>query len=160
VRLVPGKPEFTLEHSLKNTGHRAIDDQVYNHNFLFLDRQAPGPGVVITVPFQIHTPNPPDKKFAEVRGNQIVYNKTLEGEERVAMAVQGFGATAKDYDFRVEYRKAGAGVRVTGDRPLASEALWSIRAPLAVEPYITVSAAPGAEFTWKMTYEYYTLPKQ
>lgn len=158
LRLARGKPELTIEHSLKNTGRRAIEDQVYDHNFLFLDGQAPGPGVAITVPFQITTSRPPDKNFAEVRGNQIVYLKTLEGEERVAMPLEGFGGTAKDYDIRVENRKTGAGMRVTGDRPLASEALWSIRAPLAMEPYIALNVAPGAEFTWKYTYEYYTLP--
>lgn len=30
---------------------------------------------------------------------------------------------------------------------------------LAVEPYIPIDAQPGAEFTWKDTLEYYTLPR-
>jgi hypothetical protein len=29
---------------------------------------------------------------------------------------------------------------------------------LAVEPYITMTIAPGAQFSWKITYDYYTLP--
>jgi hypothetical protein len=157
VRLSPGKPELTIEHSLKNTGRRAIESRVYNHNFLFLDGQPPGPGVVITVPFQIQTARPPNKNLAEVRGNQIEYVKPFEGEDLAAMPVAGFGSTAKDYDIRVENRRAGAGVRVFGDRPLASEALWSIRTALAMEPFTALNIAPGSEFTWKLTYEYYTV---
>jgi hypothetical protein len=159
VRLTPGKPQLTIEHSLRNTGKRAIENRVYNHNFLFIDRQPPGPGVSITVPFQIKTDRPPDAKLAEVRGNQIVYVKALQDRDRATTPIQGFGDSAKDYDVRVESQKAGAGVRVTGDRPLASESLWSIRAPLAVEPFTALNIAPGSEFTWKLTYDYYTLPR-
>ena len=42
--------------------------------------------------------------------------------------IQGFGAEAKDYDIRIENRSLGAGVRITGDRPLSRVALWAIRA--------------------------------
>ena len=75
VRLTAGKPEMVLEHSLKNTGTHAIQTSVYNHNFLVLDKQPPGPDFVITVPFPIQTKQPPNKKLAEIRGNQIVYLK-------------------------------------------------------------------------------------
>jgi hypothetical protein len=155
VRLTPGKPELAIEHSLKNTGQRPLKGSVYNHNFLFLDHQAPGPEVVITVPFQIVTERAATTGIAEVRGNQIVYLKMLEGEDRVHTVFSGFGNTAKDYDFRVENRKTGSGMRVTGDRPLVREALWSIRAVLSMEPFIAIDVAPGAEFTWKLVYEYY-----
>jgi hypothetical protein len=100
----------------------------------------------------------PDEKLGEVRSNQILYRKTLENEDRMSTTVSGFGATAKDYDIRVENRKVGAGVRITGDRPLSNLSLWSIRTVLAIEPYITMTIAPGAEFSWKITYDYYTLP--
>ena len=58
VRLTPGKPEMALQHSLKNTGQRAIHTTVYNHNFLTLDGQAPGPGLTIEVPFAIQSSKP------------------------------------------------------------------------------------------------------
>ena len=50
------------------------------------------------------------------------------------------------------------GVHITGDRPLSNVGYWSIKTVLAVEPYITMSIAPGSEFTWNIKYEYYTLP--
>jgi hypothetical protein len=54
----------------------------------------------------------------------------------------------------------GAGLKITGDRPLSMTVFWSIRTVLAVEPYIAIDVQPGAEFSWKDMYEYYTLPSQ
>ncbi len=156
VRLVNGKPEMVLEHSLRNTGTRAIRTNVCNHNFLVLDGQAPGPGLVITVPFQIQTRRPPNKELAEIRGNQIVYLKTLENQELVTAPLLGFSASPEDNEIRIENRKLGAGMRITGDRPLTSESLWSIRTVIAMEPFVSVTVEPAKEFSWKSTYNYYT----
>jgi len=146
-----------LQHSLKNTGARAIRTRVYNHNFLVLDGHPPGPGLIITVPFPIQTPRPTDKKLAEIRGNQIVYLKALENEEIASTSLRGFSDSPKDNDIRIENEKLGAGMRITGDRPLLSEALWSIRAVMAMEPFVSVTIEPSQEFTWTSTYSYYTL---
>jgi len=67
VRLVKGKPEMVLEHSLKNAGSHAIRTSVYNHNFLVLDKLPPGPGFVITVPFRIQTRRLPTKSLRDSR---------------------------------------------------------------------------------------------
>ena len=55
-----------------------------------------------------------------------------------------------------ENKKVGAGVRVTGNRPLIDDLLWSIRTVLSAEAYIAVDIQPGDEFTWKNMFEYYT----
>jgi len=158
VRLAKGKPEMTLEHSLKNTGRRAILGTVYNHNFLVLDKQPPGPDFIIRVPFPIRTTRPPNKELAEIRGNQIVYLKTLEGKDTVSVAIEGFTDSLRDTEIAIENTKVGAGMKITADRPLVREPLWSIRTVLAMEPYIATDIQPGSEFTWKNIYEYYTLP--
>jgi hypothetical protein len=49
-------------------------------------------------------------------------------------------------------------MRITGDRPLIRDLLWSVRTVLAIEPYIAIHIEPGSEFTWKNTIEYYTIP--
>jgi hypothetical protein len=157
VRLVNGRPEMVLEHSLTNTGTRAIRTSVYNHNFLVLDGQPPGPGLVITVPFQIQG-RPPDKKLAEIRGNQIVYLKTLEKQEVVTTSLRGFSDSPKDNEIRIEDSRIGAGMKITADRPLASASLWSIRTVMAMEPFVSLAIEPTKEFSWKSTYNYYTLP--
>jgi hypothetical protein len=159
VRLTKGKPEMVIEQSLKNTGKLAINSTVYNHNFVVLDRQAPGPDFTFRVPYQIQVTRPPNKELAEIRGNQIVFMKPLSGEEQLAVPIQGFGDSAADAEIVIENRKVGAGVRITGDRPLVRGLLWSIRTVLAIEPYIAIDIQPGAEFTWQNKFEYYTLPK-
>jgi len=159
VRLTSGKPEMTIEHSLKNTGRQPIETKLYNHNFLTLDHSQTG-DYVLRFPFEVTTSHPPNKDLAEVRGNEIVYLKTLQDHDTAALPVEGFGPTAKDYDIRVENKKLGAGFRVVGDRPLQSVALWSIRSVIAIEPFIAISANPGQEMTWKYTYTYYALPKE
>jgi len=149
------KNEMTLKHNLRNTGSKPIDTNAYNHNFLRIDGAAPGPDYIITVPFAIQSHRPPDAALAEIRGNQIVYRKLLTSEDRVATPIEGFGTDPKDYDVRVENKRSHAGLRITGDRPLESESLWSIRAVLAVEPFVKIHAAPGEEFSWSMKYTYF-----
>jgi hypothetical protein len=157
VRLEQGKPNMVIEHSLKNTGQKVIKTSVYNHNFLVLDKQIPGPDFTFKVPFDIKPMHVPDPSLAEVRGNQVVLMKQLSGSEEVAMPFRGFSDSAKDNETVIENHKVGAGLKITGDRPLMMSVFWSIRTVLAVEPYIAVEVQPGAEFVWKNMYEYYTL---
>jgi len=51
VRLVAGKPEMVIEHTLKNTGHKTIETDVYNHNFFVIDSQNTGTDLSVTFPF-------------------------------------------------------------------------------------------------------------
>ncbi len=157
VRLVPGKPEMVLEHRLKNTGRRTIQSSVYNHNFLVLDHQPPGPDFSLMVPFQIHSPEPPNKDLAEIRGKQIVYLKALANQDVVSTPMLGFSDSPNDNEIRIENSRVGAGMLIRGNRPLSHLNLWSIRSVLAVEPFIAMTIDPGSEFTWEVSYQYYTL---
>ncbi len=155
IRLLAGKPQLVIAHTLRNTGAKPIQTTVYNHNFFTLDGEGPSEGLTITVPYQIQSPRPPTQGLLETRGNQLVYLKTLADKDRGTGTLAGFGDTAKDYDIRVENKKIGAGYHVIGDRPLSNVALWSIRTVMAVEPYIAMSIDPGKEFTWALTYDYF-----
>jgi CubicO group peptidase (beta-lactamase class C family) len=154
IQLVPGRPEMVMDHRLMNTGKRAFASSVYNHNFLVLDGQPSGPDFVLQLPFEIKT-RAANNALAAVRDNQIVYRKTLRDKETVFIPMQGFGPTAEDYRFTIENKKTGAGLKITGDRPLSNVVLWSIRSVLSLEPFLTMSIEPGQEFTWKYTYTYY-----
>jgi len=158
VSLTGDKPQMVLDHVLRNTGKRIIQTSVYNHNFLHIDRQPPGPGSSLTVPFTIRTAQPAPADLATVRENRIAFSKTLSGEDRVYLGITGFGTDPKDYDIRIENRSVGAGLRITGDRPLSRMALWAIRAPLSIEPFIDMTIEPGQEFTWRINYEFHTIP--
>jgi len=155
IRLSPGKPEMVLEHNLKNTGRRLIETPVYAHNFLVMDDQPSGPDFVIKVPFEIQ-PARDRLGVLEVRGKEVVFSRKLEKDERAMISVAGFSGDSRDYDIRVENRRTGAGVRITADRPLARLMVWSIRPTRCPEPFINVRAEPGKEFTWRISYEFYT----
>ena len=157
IRLAKDKPQMILQHSLKNTGRRAIEANVYNHNFLVLDKQPTGPDFEISFPFEIKSARPPKEELAAIRGNRIVYLKTLQNQDTVSANLQGFGDSAKDFDIRIENRKVGVGMRITADRPLLRAMLWSIRSVLAMEPFIGMAIKPGAEFSWTLTYDFYSL---
>jgi len=154
VRLSPGGPEMVLEHSLKNTGRRLIETPVYAHNFLVMDNQPSGPDFVIKVPYVIQ-PARDKLSVLKVRGKEVVFTRELVKDERAMISVGGFSGDSKDYDIRVENRKTGAGVRITADRPLARLMVWAIRPTRCPEPFINVRVEPGAEFTWRISYEFY-----
>lgn len=156
VRLTKHKPEMVIAHSLKNTGRLAIESTVYNHNFVVIDEQPPGPDYTFKLPFQIQNGRSLKKELADVSGNEIIYMKPLTGEDEAVVFIQGFGDTAKDSEIIIENKQVGAGMRITGDRPLIREFLWSIRRVLAVEPYIAIDIEPGDTFAWENRIEYYT----
>lgn len=159
VRLVKNRPEMVLEHRLKNTGRKAIETFQYNHNFFVIDGQPTGPDFVVKFPFEV-TATADFKGLAEVRGKELVYLRELQKGQSVFSELKGYRPTARDYDFRIENRKAGAGVRITGDQPLARLVFWSIRSTLCPEPYIQMRVEPGREQRWRISYEFYTLTRR
>jgi hypothetical protein len=157
VTLVAGRPEMVISHRLVNRGSKPLTGTVYNHNFLVLGQQTPGPDVVIRAPFDLKTDKPLDPAVATISGREFRYAAPISDKGRVAAQFQGFGSTAADYRFTIENRKLGAGLEMVGDRPLSRLALWSIRTVLALEPFLAFDIAPGAEYTWTYTYRYYTI---
>jgi hypothetical protein len=152
LRLI--KDSLVLEHRLENTGRKPITTSVYDHNFFTLDGERTGPDAVVRWPFEPRAARALNG-LAETRGKEIVFLRPFEQKETVFTEVAGFGATARDYDFRVENRKTGAGVRVTGDRPLAKLLFWSAWKTVCPEPYIDLRVEPGKQFSWRITYEFY-----
>jgi hypothetical protein len=157
VRLEPGKPQMSIEHSLKNTGKRAIVSTVYNHNFVVIDKQGPGPDYTFKVPYEIKVTRPATNGLTQVQGNEVLFLRAYAGQDQSSVQLPGFGASADDSKIEIANRKAGAGLRIAVDRPLVRSFIWSIRTVLAVEPYIAIKIDPGAEFTWKNQFEYYTM---
>lgn len=157
VRLTKGKPELVLEHSLKNTGSKAIETSVYDHNFFVIDNQMPGPDFVVRFPFDAKATGDL-KDILEVRDRQVTYRRTLAKNETVLTPITGFGDSASDYNITIENRKTGAGVKVSGDQPLRRVVFWSAPKVLSPEAYVDLKIAPGQERQWRMTYDFYTVP--
>ncbi len=158
VRMVPGKAEMWIEHRLKNTGKKVIETSTYNHNFFVLDGEPTGPNLSVQFGFEARAksalaPN------AGMEGTRLIYRNELQSGQTVMSEFTGFGGEAKDYEFRVENRKTGAGVRVTGDKPLSKVIFWSIRSVLSPEPYVSMKIVPGETFSWAIRYEFYELSR-
>jgi hypothetical protein len=153
VRLAKGKPELIIEHSLKNTGSQPIRTDHYNHNFFVIDGQPTGPDSSIRFPFELKATRGFQGDLAEVRGGDVVYKQELAKGQSVYGEFEG----SQTYDVRIENKKAGAGVRITGDKPMAKIVYWSIRTTTCPEPYIEVVAEPGKTFKWAYKYEFYNL---
>jgi hypothetical protein len=146
------KAGFTIVHVLKNTGAKPIDTLVYNHNFFVIDKEVVGPDMAIRFAW---TPKP-DKPFAnggEISGQEVRYTKELQTGQTVSADLSGFGP----FDFRIENKKALAGVRITGDQPLTKLYFWSIRTVACPEPYVRIVVAPKTQYRWQLTYALYTL---
>jgi len=157
LRLVPGKPEMVIEHTLQNTGAKSIHTSQYNHNFFVIDGKPTGPDSVIRFPFEVR-PDRYLKGMAGGQGRELRYARELEKGESVYTELAGFGKTAADYDFAVENHATRAGVRITGDRPLSKVVYWSIRTTTCPEPYIQLDVEPGQQTSWRYNYTFYTLP--
>ena len=165
VRLVARRPELVLEHRLKNTGAKVIETDVYNHDFYVLDAMPTGPPVTVKFAFEPKVENDPSAPaglngFAEIRGNDLVFLKTLQEGESAHTLLTGFGSQLSDNDIRVENTQAGIGVREIGDRPLVKLNFWSIRTTVCPEAYIHIKIAPGQEFRWSIRYVFYELPEK
>jgi hypothetical protein len=159
VTLVEGKPEMVIEQSMKNTGAKAIHSDVYNHHFMVMNKQPPGPDVTIRFPYAPKPTRAPNTALINVEGNELKYAKQLSGRDQAVVQFEGYGKSADDAEMILENVKVGAGVRVTADRPLIRNMLWSIRSVFAIEPYMAVDVEPGQEITWRNRFEYYTLPR-
>jgi hypothetical protein len=158
VRLTKGKPVLTLEHTLKNTGAKPIETAVYEHNFYMLDGAPTGPDISVTFPFNI-TAAADFHGLAEISGKQLRYLKELQPGQTAQSGLTGFSSNPSDYDIRVENIKTGAGVRQRGDRPITRINFWSIRTTVCPEAYVSMNIAPGKDYKWNISYEFYEAKK-
>jgi hypothetical protein len=156
VQLVKGNPVLLIKHSLRNTGSKAIDSTQYNHNFFVIDKEVVGPDIVLKFPFTPAFARDLSGR-AEVRRQEIVFPHELV-DKGVFTELTGSGHEVKDYDFRIEDTKTGAGVHFTADQPLLKVNFWAIRTVAVAEPYIHLHVDPGKEEHWTIQYDFYTMP--
>jgi hypothetical protein len=157
LKLVKDKPELVLEHSLKNTGTKAIDASTYNHNFFMIDKEPSNENIRIVFPFDVKGEGKGFGTIINAQDKMLTYTREVaKGDQVFSSGLLGFGASSKDYDIRIENTKTRAGVRITCDRPLEKIVYWACPTTSCPEPYIKVSAQPGQEIKWKINYEFYT----
>jgi hypothetical protein len=145
---------MTLEHSLKNTGQKAIDTNVYDHDFFMLDGKPTGPGMVVHFAFEPKAEDPLGDA-AKIERKDLVYVDTLAPRKGVSGYLTGYSDKASDYAFTVEDRNSKMGVEQTSDSPLARLYFWSTRTTICPEGYIHLSVPPGKTSHWKIRYRFF-----
>jgi hypothetical protein len=159
IKLEKDKPILVIAHSLKNTGKKTIETTVYNHNFIMIDSLPVGPDYIIYFPENMTgTGQQGTSNIAPIEGKKMTFLRELATSERLMYrTLQGLGNDKNDYSFKVENLKARVGVRITGDQPILKLVFWAAPVTVCPEPFIQIKVDPGKEFTWKISYEYYTI---
>lgn len=153
VKLTKGKAELVLEHSLKNTGQKAIETQTYNHNFFMIDNEPTGPNIQTLFPYEVSAEGKGFGTVVKAENRMIAFAKEVPpGENVFSAGVKGFDATPEDYDILIQNLKTGAGVQITGDKPLEKLVYWACHTTSCPEPYIKLSVKPQEEVKWKINY--------
>jgi hypothetical protein len=160
VRLVRQKPQLEIEHTLINTGSKVIETDQYNHNFFVIDGLPVGPGVRVIFPFELETVRKFQPDFVENRGKTIEFVKEIPEGASAIGEFRGFSSSPSDYDIRVEHGPAGAGVRIRSSAPLVKLVFWCTRRTFCPEPYVRLAVPPGKRVSWRLTYEFFDLPKR
>ncbi len=159
VSLTPGKAQMTIAHTLRNIGSKQIAGMVYNHNFMRWDNEAPNPDYQVSFAFEPKAQELPASMPIALNGKTLSFTRAMVDRDAIRVTPEGFGTSATDYDFRIENRKLGIGLRLTADQPLAQVAVWGIRTVFAVEPFISYDIKPGSEFAWTLVYDAYELQR-
>ena len=154
LRLDKHQPVLILEHKLRNTGAKAIDSQVYDHDFFMIDGAPTGPGMAVKFAFKPH-PDEPLGPAARIDGKDIVYLQDLGADQSVFGYLTGYSTRPADYDFTTENRTTGVGVEQTSSSPISLFNFWSIRTTVCPEAFIHVSAAPGETASWNIHYRFF-----
>ncbi len=157
VALIPGKAQMSIEHTLRNIGNKPIQGMVYNHNFMRWDSETPNPDYQVSFAFAPTVKEIPTNMPIALTGKTLSFTRAMTDRDAIRVTPVGFSSSANDYDFRIENRKLGIGLRLTADQPIAQVAIWGIRTVFAVEPFVRYDIQPGSEFAWTLVYDAYEL---
>lgn len=140
-----GSAEMILTHSIKNTGDKTISATVYDHNMFTIDNTTSGKNFTVTFPFrpELKSQNNDSDSLLVLVGNSIHFKRDFLKGEKAKIDLAGFGNSPDDYSITIENVATGAGVTITGSRPIYQLAYWCIPTVLSPEPFIRFNIAPN-----------------
>ena len=167
---------LSITHHLKNTGTKAIDTFIYNHDFFMFDEQPTGAGITVHFPWQKLDASDLQGTIAKAVGNDIVFSdppppppppppaapgetpqrRPRGGGGGAQGYLSGFSDKVSDFDITVQNTKTGVGVEETADTPLSRLYFWAQSKVVCPEGYIHVSVAPGKTQSWTLHFRLFT----
>jgi len=149
ISLVPGKPEISVLHILKNTGTKMIKSNTYCHNYFCFDNDFAGTNYALRFENEIKAiDNFKDK--AIISGNSFRLLKNPSGSDPVSGAVN----VGTKNEFNLSNSKSRTTVFVKGDNPLSSFYIYIWRPGFCPEPMIDLNIKPGEKQEWTNQYRF------
>lgn len=152
ITLHPRKPEFTIRHTLKNSGSKEILTDYYCHNFVVFDSRPLDPGTQVHLDFELWDSSP-IREIAIIEGKTIRLASPLpEGKSlfrRFEIIPPGGGKTIV-----FENPETGTALRINSDTTPDKVVFYGIGKSVCIEPFIGIRLAPGEKLTWKDRYSF------
>ena len=142
-------PALRIEHTLANTGEKAIETDQYCHNYFRFDDAPPGPDYLVEMGFPLE-PILPLKPPMVVEGKTATFSEILKGAAYCRF--KGQPPTAKSHRFRIHHKANGLEVTVGGDFPVSYYAYYADPQAASPEAFCAISVKPGETFRWTRTY--------
>jgi hypothetical protein len=151
LELNPAGSTFTLRHTLRNVGIKAIDTNVYDHDFFMLDGKPTGAGDTVTFGFA-PVAKEPLGDAAAIQGNQIVFLQEPSREHTAQGYLTGWEGKPGEYHVHVVDTSTGVGITQMSDAPISNSYFWSTAKTICPELYIPVHVQPKKSQQWDIHY--------
>ena len=151
IALEVGKPTFTITHTLKNTGTKAIDTNWYCHNFTLIDHDQMGTNYQLEFGFDPKEV-PAFKDTLQADGRKLTFIKDLKDSLKADF---GNGQGTKEEDLvTVRNTRTGAAIEISGDRPLKTMAFYATSTTICPEPFLEFHIGSDKQEQWKTQYRF------
>jgi hypothetical protein len=150
-------PSFTLAHTLRNTGTKAIDTVTYCHNFTIIDDEPVGPSYRVVLPFKAGLGPNSKPAEAEVKDGAIAFKGVVKGS--VMLFLDGLAGGAADNAATIENTRTGTALKLKGDRPLVKYNFYAEKTAACPEPFVRLRVEPGKQEEWATEYTIMAGPK-
>lgn len=153
--VITGISSFRIRHRLVNKGSKAIEGNVYNHNFFTLGLHETGESRQLDFPFRPEGDWRAEYSEVGFTDTGIRFTRNLLKGESVFtgnLHEAGKGLTGSPNAFRLLETRTGRGVRAVCSEPMTKSVFWSNHRIACIEPYIDFSVAPGNTFAFDIEY--------
>lgn len=152
---ITGENTFVIRHSLKNTGRKPLEGNVYNHNFFTLGLLETGEHRQLDFPFKPEGDWRAEYSQVGFTESGIRFRRNLQKGESVFtgnLHESGKGMTGSPYSFELRDAATGCSVKAFCAIPMTKSVFWSNHRIACIEPYIDLDIAPGETLDFDIDY--------
>ena len=144
----PHNPEFTISHTLKNTGNNPIISNTYCHNFILLDGQQTGDGYEANFPDIIDINEFKNESIVHSGGKLVLKGKIPHTD---AFGFPIFNMEMKN-EVVIGNTNSKTSIQISVNQALSSFYFWLSSTAICPEAMIDIHLESGESITWKNRY--------